>query len=49
LTMKMMVSCTEQSSQRVPRTPMPKEFKLPNDRQMFDGLHELESWLADYL
>jgi hypothetical protein len=36
-------------TQRVCRTPVPKEFKLPNERQKFDGLKEPESWLADYL
>lgn len=27
----------------------PKDFKLPHDRQKFDGIQEPESWLSDYL
>jgi hypothetical protein len=36
-------------TRRVRRTPVPKDFKLPHDRQKFDGLQEPESWLSDFL
>jgi hypothetical protein len=36
-------------TRRFRRTPMPKDFKLPHDRQKFDGLQEPESWIRDYL
>jgi hypothetical protein len=29
-------------------TAVPKDFKLPHDRQKFDGLQEPKSWLSDY-
>jgi hypothetical protein len=34
---------------RVRTTPVPKGFKLPHDRQKYDGSQEPQSWLSDYL
>jgi hypothetical protein len=34
---------------RVCTTPVPKGFKLPHDQQKYDGSHEPQSWLSDYL
>lgn len=36
-------------TQRIRKTSVPKDFKLPHDRQKYDGLQEPEAWLADYL
>jgi hypothetical protein len=34
---------------RVRTTLVPKGFKLPHDQQKYDGSHEPQSWLSDYL
>jgi hypothetical protein len=34
---------------RVCTTQVPKGFKLPHDQQKYDGSHEPQSWLSDYL
>jgi hypothetical protein len=36
-------------TRRVCTTPEPKGFKLPHDQQKYDGPHEPQSWLLDYL
>jgi hypothetical protein len=46
----MMASCGAVClTQRVRIMLVPKEFKLPHERQKVDGLQEPESWLADYI
>jgi hypothetical protein len=34
---------------RIRRTPAPKGFKLPHEKQKYDRSHEPHSWLSDYL